>query len=298
MDAEPKPLILVVDDDRDVCRLIEDLLSLQGLTVRSYADPLTALAALQTIRPAVILSDVIMPEMDGFTFRERLLQQEATRLIPFIYLTGRDSPDDKIQGMNTDADAYLTKPFSADELVATVANALRRSSRHQESRELDPLTQVFNRLYLEAHGPELLKQCRAARYPFACAMVDIDHFKQINDTYGHATGDLVLTAVAQLIRKHIRKEDILIRYGGEEFLIFLPNQVANTAFLVVERIRKIIASKVFVDASSRHQFHLTISAGMTKVLPTVPLDTVIAQADKMLYEAKRHGRDRTIAALS
>jgi diguanylate cyclase (GGDEF)-like protein len=295
-DPESRPLVLVLDDNLEMCRLIASILSDEEFQPLTFTDPQGALAALKETIPSAVVSDISMPKMDGISFRERLLQDERCRPIPFVFLTARSEVDDRIEGLRVGADAYLTKPFRPMELVETVRNVIRRAADFQATAFLDPLTKSYNRIYLQRKLPLLLEKIQQEGIPAACAMIDIDHFKAINDRFGHQTGDIVLFAVAETIRKNIRKEDVLVRYGGEEFLLFLPNQEPGVAFVVVERIRKLIASRLFTDVSGRSTFHITISSGLSSATPATSLAEIIRAADQRLYYAKEHGRDRTVAA--
>lgn len=293
---EQKSLVMILDDNPEMCRLLDTILTDNQFDTISFTDPHRALQALQYTRPSAVVSDIAMPEMDGIAFRERLLCDDRFRPIPFVFLTGRKDFAVKMEGLKAGADAYLTKPFQPMELVATVQNALRRAADFQSTVVIDPLTHSYNRLYLQNQLPELMEKLRKEKIPAACAMIDIDHFKQINDRYGHQTGDLVLSGVAELIRKSIRKDDVLVRYGGEEFLLFLPYQKSLIALMVVERIRKVIAEKIFTDINGQSHFHVTISCGLCDVSSELSLDAVIGEADRQLYSAKEGGRDRTVVS--
>lgn len=293
--AEAKSLILILDDNPDMCRLLDSILSDNDFETMTFTDPHQALQALQRTRPAVVISDIAMPEMDGVSFRQHLLKDDRLRTVPFVFLTGKNGLDQKIEGLKAGIDGYITKPFLPTELIATVKNAVRRAADYQSTLVVDPLTHSYNRLYLQQQLPELVEKLRREKIPAACAMIDIDRFKEINDRFGHQTGDLVLTAVAEIIRKNIRQDDVLVRYGGEEFLLFLPYQKSVIALMVVERIRKVISAQVFTDAEGERQFQVTISCGLCDVSAERSLDEVIGEADRRLYDAKEHGRDRTTA---
>jgi len=287
---------MILDDSVEMCRLLGSILSDNNFETMAFTDPNRALQALQHTRPAAVVSDIAMPGMDGITFRQHLLRDDRLRPIPFVFLTARKDLEGKIEGIKAGADAYLTKPFLPTELIVTVQNALRRAADYQSTLVIDPLTRSYNRLYLQQQLPDLMEKLRQQKLPAACAMIDIDHFKQINDRYGHQTGDLVLTGVAELIKKNIRKDDVLVRYGGEEFLLFLPYQRSVIALMVVERIRKVIAAKVFADRNGQSHFNVTISCGLCDVSDELSLEEVIGEADRSLYDAKEQGRDRTVVA--
>ncbi len=294
-----KPLLFVLDDDPALCRLIQILLKAHHFETVIFHDPKELLKKLHKggVEPAAIISDINMPGMDGLSLREALLREERFRRLPFLFLTSRRAVRDKVQGLETGADAYLTKPIVPEELIATLKNILKRAGDHRALLEIDPLTQSYNRSYLERRLPALLAANRH-KSSISCAMIDIDHFKKINDRYGHPTGDLILRGVTEIIRQHIRAADILIRYGGEEFLLVLIGQGATAAFTAVDRIRKIIAAKIFVDATGQGQLRATISSGLSRITPNRTLAQAIQEADRRLYDAKAQGRNQTVKALS
>lgn len=254
----------------------------------------------------LILCDLLMPGIDGFKFLSLKQSKPEYNEVPIIMLTGEEDVRTKVRGLEAGASDYLTKPFHDEELVARVKVHLKIKNLQGELREknqrlealtrTDELTSVNNRRFFM----EMLRSeyGRSERYltPLVYAMVDIDHFKRINDTHGHLAGDRALVAVAGVLQQAVRAQDILGRYGGEEFAIVMPHTDRDGGVLAVERCRaQIEATPVQVDGTD---VRITASVGMA----CYPRDDVhrvedlIGLADGALYQAKAAGRNKVIVA--
>jgi two-component system cell cycle response regulator len=256
----------------------------------------------------IILTDWMMPEMDGLELCRAIRKNIYPGYVFIILLTAKDSKDDIIKGLGAGADDYLTKPFSHAELVARLNTGKRvleleksLKDANEEIRILsitDPLTGTYNRGYLTERLPQEIK--RAKRYSRALSIIicDIDHFKKVNDTYGHLVGDEVLKDFARCIRHSIRHDvDWMARYGGEEFLIVLPETEVNGATAMAERLRGELSQRV-TEAQDK-QISITASFGVAGFSPNTPDEMIspealIRKADKYLYQAKRDGRNRAM----
>ena len=303
------PRILVVDDNRTNLRAIREGLEEQGYRVSEAADGQEAIARVRDEAPDLILLDLVMPKLNGIEVCRILKAQERFRMIPVILLTARESMKSKVEGLEFGADDYLTKPIDPLELTARVKSMLRlkalqdelvqtnrklksMNERLQELSVTDTLTGLHNRLYFRARIGHEFERADRYRSHLSCAMADIDHFKQVNDTYGHATGDAVLKDIGLIFKEALRRIDLAARYGGEEFVFLLPETDEDEALLVGERIR---------EAVERHRFEhegqvveLTISVGIATFPHTAieSEDRLIDCADQALYRAKRSGRNR------
>ncbi|HET6346466.1 MAG TPA: diguanylate cyclase, partial [Myxococcota bacterium] len=254
----------------------------------------------------MILCDLIMTGIDGFKFLGLKHTKPEYNEVPVIMLTGEEDVRAKVRALEAGASDYLTKPFHDEELVARVKVHLKIKSLQDELREknarlelltnTDELTGLYNRrFFMEALRQEF---ARSERYGTALvyAMVDIDHFKRINDTHGHLMGDRALVAVAHTLQRAVRAQDVLGRYGGEEFAIVMPHTDRTGGELAVERCRKQIEEAVVnIDAGA-----LKITASMGVVCFPRPdvkrLEDLIALADAALYKAKEAGRNRVLVA--
>ena len=299
--------ILIIDDSKSARQQIINILKKTTLFKFFYeaGDGIEGFKMLLSRPTDVIICDLEMPAMDGFKFLSLMNTREETRDIPVILVTGREDQEAKIQGLEHGASDYVTKPFDPGELVARVKVQLKIKSLQdslKKNNELllnlsntDPLTQLFNRRYLtEALEKELMRSART-NSPLALVMLDIDHFKQVNDSYGHQKGDRVLITLADLLRRHLRQYDVAARFGGEEFALILPDTQLPQALEVAERLRA--ATEDLSFPGNLQDLSLSISLGAA-VFPCGNIKTVddlIREADYALYSAKRAGRNRVEA---
>jgi len=305
--------ILVVDDVATNLRLVQGHLRSEGYQVLLASSGEEALRMIEAEQPDLILLDVVMPRIDGFETCRRIREDPATRHIPVILVTALTDLDHKAQGQQAGADDFVTKPFDRNELLIRVRSMLRIKALHdrlaQKIAELesakirlraladtDPLTSLYNKRYL-TEGLRL-EVARADRYknPLSLVMIDVDHFKAINDEFGHVTGDVVLQQLATLFVNGVRAIDIATRYGGEEFAIVLPETPAAGAELVARRLLGQVKRHRFLDAEGEPLGSITISLGVASHgSDSTDAETLIKLADARLYEAKQRGRDCVVA---
>jgi len=301
--------VLIIDDSENVRDLITRTLREVALFDQYHqaSDGIEGIKSLISTKVDLIICDLEMPRMDGFKFMSMVNSRHDLRDIPIIMLTGREDRDLKIKGLEQGACDYVTKPFDAGELVARVKvqlkikalqDELKKSNeRLKELSNTDPLTNLFNRRYLtKALNSELLRAERTGDC-LSLIILDIDHFKKVNDTYGHQNGDLVLSVIAAEAQTHLRCYDIAARYGGEEFVLVLPGTSLTGGMEVAERLREEIEALAF--ASPMDKLSLTISLGVAHFpSPLVDdMESLIRQADEALYRAKQKGRNRVEAML-
>lgn len=250
----------------------------------------------------VILCDLDMPGMDGFKFLSMIKTRKELQDIPVILVTGINDQESKIRGLERGASDYLTKPYDPAELIArvkvqlkikTLQDSLKKSNQAlMELSNTDPLTHLSNRRFLMKTLEKELQRCERSQKPMALIMVDVDHFKPVNDTYGHQQGDVVLQTLADQMKAHLRDYDLAARFGGEEFALVLPETALAEAVQVAERLRVAI-SELRIPAD-HNEIRLTISLGVaTYPHPKVrTVDNLILEADRALYNAKEKGRNR------
>lgn len=301
------PTILVADDEPVNRALIQLRLEREGYRVLTARNGSEAVEQAKAALPDLVILDVMMPEMDGLDACRLMKENERTRDIPIIFLSARDETEMKVSGLSLGADDYISKPFEAEELVARVHVAIRlkrerdqlrnnaeeasmRAEVAQERAMTDALTGLFNR-----HGLQQLlarENAEARRYsrPLSCLLIDLDNFKTVNDTYGHAIGDLALQQIAGILRETVRGSDTVFRFGGEEFLVLLPETELDGAIALAEKIRATAASRPFGDGE--RVFSLTLSAGVATLSDNESGQDMISRADKALYHAKGNGRNR------
>jgi diguanylate cyclase (GGDEF)-like protein len=291
--------VLVADDSAVVRKVLRDRLGEQGWAVREAADGAEALALCREEAPDVVLLDIQMPRLNGYQVLAALKSEPELQDVPVIFLTARGGGQHVADGLRRGAHDYLRKPFEAEELVARVLVAQRTHALRDELRRhnaelerlatTDPLTCLFNRRFMADQLDALTG--RAARHGvnLSALMIDIDDFKAVNDTHGHATGDSVLREVAARIRARLRREDVCGRWGGEEFLVLLPDTAGDRAAVVAESLRAFVASKPVVAGDGT--VGVTISAGFAQWRDGETADAFLRRADDALYDAKAAGRD-------
>lgn len=301
------PAILVVDDSAVARELILDALRKADLQadLRVACDGLEALAVLQQCRTDVILCDLDMPGIDGLGFLDRVKADEALNDIPVIILTGHETCEKKVLGLERGACDYVTKPFDPRELAARVKvqlkikslqDQLRESNRLLEQLSLtDALTGLANRRRFMMVLDQAFHHCQRTQAPLALVMLDIDHFKKINDSYGHQRGDEVLRALAGLLKPLSDGNLLAARYGGEEFVLVLPDTPLAAAVSMAERLRQQTEGLTF--SGTLAPLRLTASFGAAALPhPAIStMDQLIWEADDALYRAKRNGRNRVEA---
>ena len=302
--------ILIAEDNPVARKLLEKTLVKAGHEVVSVENGRKALELFNKKFFPIILTDWMMPEMDGLELCRAIRESTSEGYVFIVLLTAKDSKDDIISGLEAGADDYLTKPINHAELIARLNTGrrileLERSLKdaYEEIRLLsitDPLTGCYNRGYMTNKLPQEITRARRYNHSLSLIFSDIDHFKKINDSYGHQVGDLVLKELVQTIQGSIRMEvDWLTRYGGEEFLIVLPETDTDGAFIAAERLRKAISQREI--KAMEQVLHITASFGVTGFDPDTPdnnisLESLINLADRCLYQAKQEGRNRVKVA--
>lgn len=297
--------ILVVDDNLDNLEVLATRLRFRGYTVETATSGEEALARVAEDPPDLILLDVMMPGLDGYEVARRIRADPNLPFIPIILVTARDSTQDKVAGLDAGADDYLTKPINYPELEARVRAMLRikelQGELEEKNRELarlsisDGLTGLYNHRHIQEVVHEEFERAKRTREPLSVVMFDLDHFKRVNDTYGHQVGDRVLQEMARILRSTAREIDKLGRYGGEEFIAVLPDTGIDDAVTFAERVRERVERHPF-DVGRGQPIHLTVSAGVaTYPHPAVyNPKTLIHRADQALYAAKNAGRNRVM----
>ncbi len=293
---ETRPTVLIIDDSADVHRLLKVRLKHEEIDFLSAERGAPGIQLARDHRPTLVLLDLDMPEMDGFQVLRALKDHNETQHIPVIVLSGQQSPQDKVTAFELGAVDYITKPFEFTELRVRVRSALRMHQLVQmlaQKAQIDGLTGLWNRTYFDNRWTE--EHARATRHghPISVAVLDVDHFKSVNDTFGHPAGDAVLQGLAKIARREARNTDLACRYGGEEFVLIMPDTRAHEAEILLERVRAAVEATVW----PRHpQRTVTISVGIVGATGVTPASAAewIEAADRNLYAAKHGGRNRVV----
>jgi diguanylate cyclase (GGDEF)-like protein len=303
-------LLLVEDSATQGSQTKSDLEHL-GYEVRWVKSGIEALKWARQDPPDLIVLDVVMDDIDGFAVCRWLKLHNVTRDIPIIMLTVRDKIDDRVHGLQVGADDYLPKPFSQRELEARIFAALRSKTTQAElaerNRQLesmlhhveslaitDPLTGLFNRRRFADVLRREVAVTRRYKNSLALLMIDLDHFKTVNDRFGHDAGDEVLRAIAAALSSGLREVDLAARYGGEEFAIIMPHTTKANAEIVAVRVAAQI--RALVHEFQGEKVSLTASLGIADVadLSEPSAENLVKAADVALYEAKRAGRNKIV----
>ncbi|EAW34956.1 diguanylate cyclase [Lyngbya sp. PCC 8106] len=300
-------LVLVVDDITRNLQVLADMLEQVGYEVTFATDGQQALERAKVAEPDLILLDLMMPKMNGLEVCQKLKNDEKLCEIPVIFLTASEEKEHLLEAFKQGAVDYITKPFYAPELLARVRVHLelkytkdelnKKSAAFEKQAITDPLTGIFNRRHLMSISE--IEYQKAVNYNrlFSIIMLDIDHFKKVNDTYGHIVGDQVLKRMTQEVQNLLREGDVCGRFGGEEFAIILPGADLKIALKIAERLRQAIADFYIPiydsNSSSNLKIKITISLGVTTYhIDDDKLDKMWRRADDALYQAKAKGRNQ------
>ena len=299
MSIQSKQTVLIVDDEPLNIKVLSQALSPwyrikaatngnDSLFVAGSDDP-----------PDLILLDVSMPTMDGYEVCKKLKANHATKDIPVIFITAKNSNEDEALGLELGAVDYITKPFSLPIVMARIRNQLLlkiKTDMLEQLVSVDSLTEVANRRRFDEVLVQEWRRCVRNPAPLSILMIDVDYFKLLNDSYGHAAGDICLKQIAQVLKSTIRRSsDTIARYGGEEFCAILPNIPHADAFSLAESMRLNVEHQAIPHPKSPMGPQVTVSIGLATAIPSQqgsPTD-LLAQADEMLYQAKMAGRNKS-----
>lgn len=308
IEAMAKAKILLVEDSKVQAGLVRDFLEKTGYEVIWAENGKSAIKTAKTMSVDIILLDLMLPDISGNEVCRWLKLNDNTRGIPIIMLTAKDAITDKVAGLEAGADDYLPKPYNEIELNARIYASLRTKALQDELRQknrqledllkqveimaiTDQLTGIYNRRRLITILEKEFRRTVRYKSPLTCLMMDIDHFKRINDKFSHHTGDMVIKETAQIITECAREIDTVARWGGEEFIALFPQTKKEDALQSAVRIIKKVSEHKFPEISNEQ---ITISIGIASV-PDPSIDTeekLIHASDMALYEAKKNGRNR------
>jgi diguanylate cyclase (GGDEF)-like protein len=284
--------VLVVEDDAELATLYAGALGDAGMTVEVVSDPMAVMAPLTRLQPDLILMDLYMPGCTGIELAAVLRQQEGYIGTPIVYLSTEAGLETQIAAINAGGTEFLTKPIAPAHLVAAVAARARRGRLLATRIAYDGLTGLLNHSHLKQQIEIEISRAARERWEVAYAMIDLDRFKSINDTFGHAGGDRLLKSLARLLRQRLRRSDLLGRYGGDELAVLLPHTDGPTARQVLDEVRE--GFSLLRPSAGGREMAATLSCGVA-VYPACPTaQDLVEAADAALYEAKGAGRNRVV----
>lgn len=308
---KPGRLVLIVDDDAYMRRVVRQNLLSGGYRVEEANSGERAVELIRLLRPDLVLLDIVMEGMNGLEVCARLKSDPELADTPVLFLSAAGDVSTKVAGFEIGARDYIVKPVDSRELISRVRaaiaakiqqDALKESARllEEERRRLeqeamvDPLTGLANRRALMQSAERALEESAQSGQPFSLWVLDVDHFKRVNDTWGHAVGDEVLKLVASRIRAVLRERDLCARYGGEEFAVILPGVDRLVAAMAAERSRESVAALALPYGDEFVRVTVSIGAA-TWPADGETLEELLAVADQRLYAAKSAGRNRVDA---
>ncbi|MCP3901815.1 MAG: PleD family two-component system response regulator, partial [Desulfobacteraceae bacterium] len=295
---------LVVEDSDSVRRLVSRILERNGVEVLEAENGLQALKIIEKSSKAfdIIVSDYAMPEMCGDELCRLLQQKEKMKQVPFIIVSAIGDRNSKLKFYKSGATDYIGKPFIEEELQARIETHLQARQYVKKLKEMndklevlatrDGLTGLYNRRVFNEMFQKQFFQALRYKRELSCILLDIDHFKNVNDSQGHLFGDYVLSELSGSLMANIRKADILARYGGEEFVIVLPNTQQDSAIAVGEKLRSVCEQKSFVKESNSRNITISVGVATLSVTGSEKPEELLEHADNALYEAKNSGRNR------
>ena len=282
--------VLIVDDDEILAEHYRLTLESAGMLVEKVCRPHETLAAMQRLHPDLLIIDLYMPDYKGSDLALAIRYEDEWMGLPIVYLSAEDDLDEQIKALSNGGDDFLTKPISDTRLVATVRARAARARKVGELMSQDSLTGLLKHSSIKDRLAQEVERARRQGTVMAMAMVDLDNFKQVNDTWGHPMGDQVIKTLAHLLRQRLRRQDGIGRYGGEEFAIVLPECTMEDAIHLLDDIRQRFGEIRFIHKGQ--SFTITFSAGVATSDQCADAQTLLAAADAALYVAKDSGRNQ------
>ena len=287
----PEPFrVLIVDDSPDLAGYLAAHLEQAGMTTATVTDPMQVMGPLVDLNPDLILMDLYMPGCSGLELAAVIRQQKGYLGTPIVFLSAETNLDTQMEALRLGGDDFITKPVEIGHLISSVTSRTLRSRSLRALMIRDSLTGLLNHTATEERlGAEVARAQRQHR-PLSYALIDLDHFKRVNDTHGHSTGDRVLATLSRLLQQRLRKSDVIGRVGGEEFAVVFTDTDGAVAAGVLNEIRERFSQ--VRHSSGVAAFHVTFSGGIAAYPACPDAATLHEAADKSLYEAKQQGRNR------
>lgn len=291
--------ILIADTAGDTKRVLKKIFGDEGYECVFIENSKEIIDKVYSDLPDIIILDIKLSQPTGLKILERLKSAPSTRDIPVILIATRKAQRTLKKGYELGAYDYVSKPYFREEVLARIGNIIYIREKMKELDMLivrDYLTGLYNRKFFMERLQEELSWSTKYKEPFSIIMLDIDHFKKINDTYGHSCGDEILKQLAHVLLSVLKPQDLVARYGGEEFIILSSNTDSDNAMLIAENLRTSVQNGHFSCGNDKIKLPVSISVGVTTLAESIgqSLDDLLWQADSALYTAKREGRNRVV----
>lgn len=284
--------ILIIDDDIIILHILQKIFAKRGYDVILCSNPFEVMEIIKKNKINLIVIDIMLPGMDGFELTKLIRKTESD--IPIIALSARGITEYKIEALEAGVDDYITKPFEENELVARTERAITRHLHYKAGSIIDGLTGVYTKSYFWKRAKEIKKTYSKNGKAFSFAFIDMDRFKDINDTYGHLIGDEVLKCFAYSFKAALRSTDQLFRFGGDEFIALFPETDEISAYNMIERFRKSDNYKDCFKSETNMDVAISFSAGISSIRGIDDnTEEILDRADKSLYKAKAQGGNST-----
>jgi len=285
--------VLMIDDQVSITQYYQQMLEFHGFDFRSLTEPSGLLELLEDFDPDIFLLDYHLEQYSGAEIARLIRQLPALESTPIVFLTAESVEQLKTNLVELGSDDVMRKDIKPDAFISQLTSRIKRGRKLRQQMKQDSLTQLYNHGYIQTVAQQLYALSQRKNTPCCFVMLDLDHFKSVNDRFGHAAGDRVLTALAQLLQQRLRNSDAIGRYGGEEFLLVMPDTAVADAFVVLNDIRLKFSQLVFAEANS--SFQCTFSAGLVNSQLSGTAQQALEAADALLYQAKIAGRDQVKA---
>ncbi|MEP3562960.1 MAG: diguanylate cyclase [Marinobacter sp.] len=287
--ARPQGRVLIVDDDKELGERFCLVLNNAGMKTTLVSDPAKMMSALSAFEPDIVLMDVQLRAHSGVTLARMIRYEPRWLGLPIVYLSSEDNPETQLDALAKGADEFLVKPVTDEYLVRSVRIRCYRARQLSDLMNRDSLTGLLKHSLIKQEVERELARCRRTGNLSCVVMLDLDHFKRVNDTWGHGQGDVVIRTLAHLLRNRLRESDTIGRYGGEEFLVVLPHCDPEEAAELIDDIRIRFSELVFTTGDD--SFQVTMSAGIAAINDFPLASEAIEAADQALYERKQAGRN-------
>lgn len=286
--------ILIIDDDDHLANYYAGALRHAGMSTRIIHNPLEVLTGFEDFRPDLVLMDLYMPQCSGLELAAVIRQQPAYVSIPLVFLSTETNINQHLNALQLGGDDFLNKPIATKQLTASITARVQRARVLRSFMVRDSLTGLLNHTTTFEHLNREFARAKRHQSPLTFVMLDIDHFKNVNDSYGHPAGDRVLKNLARLLHQRLRQTDVIGRYGGEEFAVILIGADTTNAIRLMNEIREQFSQ--LRHQSDIEEFRVTLSCGLAEITNYDSPHALNDAADKALYRAKRSGRNRVVLA--